>query len=126
MATILGAAVAYGIDAHKKTGALSSWRFLYVIAGAPTIFVAIVVFIVVPDSQLSAKFLSPPQRLVAVERLRDNQQGIGNRKFKRYQVLEMLKDPRTYLYFLIQFIANIGWGAMSTFVSKPICGRVTC
>lgn len=117
-ANIVGAPIAYAIDGSPYTGALRSWKFLYVLAGSLTVFMAILFFILVPDSQKTAKFLSPAQKVYAIERLRVNQQGIGNRKFKWYQALELVKDPRTYLYFGIQFISNIGWGATATFVSS--------
>lgn len=119
-ASVIGAPIAYAIDGSPKTGVLVSWKFLYVLSGALTVLVAIVFFFVVPDSQKSASFLSPAEKVYAIERLRVNQQGIGSRKFKWYQVRELLLDPRTYLFFGIQFVANIGWGATSTFVSK-IC-----
>ncbi|KAH6682063.1 major facilitator superfamily domain-containing protein [Halenospora varia] len=121
MANMLGGLLAWGIAApDAKTGDLAPWRFMYVITGAITVFLAIVFFVVVPDSQLTAKFLAPAERVAAVERIRSNQQGIGNKKFKLYQAFEVLKDPRTYLYFLIQFVGNIGWGATGTFGSLLI------
>lgn len=118
---IIGSLIAWGMSAPgAQTGVLDAWQFLYVITGAITICLAIVFFFVVPDSQLTAGFLSPAERVVAIERLRTNQQGIGNRKFKMYQAIELLKDPRTYLYFLMQFVANIGYGAVGTFGSMLI------
>ncbi|KAJ4155413.1 hypothetical protein LMH87_000656 [Akanthomyces muscarius] len=115
LASVVGAPIAYAIDGSPRTGVLVSWKFLYVLSGALTVLVAIVFFFMVPDSQRSASFLSPAEKVYAIERLRVNQQGIGNRKFKWYQMRELLLDPRTYLFFGIQFVANIGWGATSTF-----------
>ncbi|KUL82429.1 hypothetical protein ZTR_11203 [Talaromyces verruculosus] len=118
LATIIGSPIAWALDSPSaSTGSLSSWQLLYVVFGAITVALAICFYFIVPDSQLSAKFLTPAERVVAVNRIRVNQQGIGNRKFKAYQAIEVLKDPRTYLYFAFQFIANIGYGAVSTFGS---------
>ncbi|GAM41174.1 hypothetical protein TCE0_041r14101 [Talaromyces pinophilus] len=118
LATIIGSPIAWALDSPSaSTGSLSSWQLLYVVFGAITIALAICFYFIVPDSQLSAKFLTPAERVVAVNRIRVNQQGIGNRKFKAYQAIEVLKDPRTYLYFAFQFIANIGYGAVGTFGS---------
>ncbi|RDW84470.1 hypothetical protein BP6252_02060 [Coleophoma cylindrospora] len=121
MASIIGSPLAWGMaapDAH--TGVLSSWQLLYVVTGALTVFVAIGFYFFVPDSQLTAKWLTPAERIVSIERIRVNQQGIGNRKFKTYQALEVVKDPRTYLYFALQFVSNIGFGAVGTFGSLLI------
>lgn len=121
VATLVGAPLAWAVAGpNAHTGSLSSWRFLFVIAGCITICVAAIFFFAVPDSPLNARFLSPAERVVAVQRIRVNQQGIGNRKFKVYQALELFKDPRTYLYFLLQFVSNIGYGAVGTFGSLLI------
>lgn len=117
MSTLIGSPIAYAISGQDKIGVLLSWQFLYVIFGVITVVVAIIFLFVVPDSQLSAGFLTPAERVAAVERIRVNQQGIGNRHFKWYQAREVLLDPRTYLYFAVQFVYNIGFGAVSTFSS---------
>ncbi|CZR62693.1 related to permease of the major facilitator superfamily [Phialocephala subalpina] len=121
MSSIIGSPIAWGMAAPgAHTGVLKSWQLLYVVTGATTIFAAFCFYFVVPDSQLTARFLTPAERVMSIERIKINQQGIGNRKFKMHQVFELLRDPRSYLYFLMQFIANIGYGAVSTFGSLLI------
>lgn len=121
MSSIIGSPVAWGMAAPGvHTGVLNSWQLLYVVTGVTTVLVALTFYFIVPDSQLTARFLTPAERLVSIERIRVNQQGIGNTKFKVYQAVEFLKDPRTYLYFLMQFVANIGYGAVGTFGSLLI------
>lgn len=118
LATIIGSPIAWGLDSPSaSTGSLSNWQLLYVVFGALTVFLALVFFFTVPDSQITAKFLTPAERVAAINRIRVNQQGIGNRKFKLYQAIEVLTDPRTYLYFALQFVLNIGFGAVGTFGS---------
>lgn len=121
LAGIIGAPMAWSMSAtDAKMGILKSWQFLFVITGALTVALALIFYFVVPDSQLSAKFLTPAEKVVAIERLRTNQQGIGNKKFKLYQVVELLRDPRTYLYFTMQFVSNIAFNSASTFGSLLI------
>lgn len=121
MASIIGSPIAWGMAApNANTRTFSSWQLLYVVTGAATVFTALCFYFLVPDSQLTARFLTPAERVFSIERLRVNQQGIGNRKFKPYQAFEYLRDPRTYLYFLMQFVANIGYGAVGTFGSLLI------
>ncbi|KAF7551300.1 hypothetical protein G7046_g7761 [Stylonectria norvegica] len=120
-ATIIGSPIAWALDSPTAaTGILSNWQLLYVVFGSLTVALAVCFYFVVPDSPLTAKFLTPAERVVAIQRIRTNQQGIGNRHFKAYQAFELVKDPRTYLYFAIQFIANIGYGAVGTWGSKLI------
>lgn len=44
---------------------------------------------------------------MAVARLRENQTGIANRKFKKDQLVEFLTDYKTYMFFVLGFVANI-------------------
>lgn len=48
---------------------------------------------------VKAKFLNEEEKAVAVERLRDNRTGVANKEFKKYQLLEALKDPLVYYSF---------------------------
>lgn len=57
-----------------------------------------------PDNQLNARWLKPQDRVLAVERVRINQQGIGNKHFKFYQLKEALTDP---LAWAITFYALV-------------------
>jgi ACS family allantoate permease-like MFS transporter len=48
--------------------------------------------------------LKPRDRVLAIERVRSNQQGIGNKHFKFYQLKEALTDP---LAWAITFYALV-------------------
>ena len=73
MASIIGSPIAWGMAApNAHTGVLNSWQLLYVITGATTVSVALAFYFVVPDSQLTAQFLTPAERIVSIERIRVN------------------------------------------------------
>ena len=74
----------------------------------------------VPDNQLSARWLSPNDRILAVERVRSNEQGIGNRKFKLYQFKEALWDPFSWAIFIFAIAANVPNGGLTNFFSQLI------
>jgi MFS transporter, ACS family, allantoate permease len=48
----------------------------------------------------NARWLSTEDRRLAVQRIKNNQQGIGNRHFKAYQAKEALLDPMTWAFAL--------------------------
>jgi len=87
------------------------------IFGVLTIAVGIVIVIYLPDNPMHAKFLSHDERIIAVERLRVNQTGIENKKFKLNQALASLADPQIWLLFLITSISNIPNAALGSFGS---------
>jgi len=94
-AQIIGGVVAYGIAQGTDSGqaALAGWRIMFLWTGLTTAAFGVLLFIFMPDNPLNARFLSPKEKVYAIERIRINQQGVGNRHFKKYQFIEALKDP---------------------------------
>ena len=116
----LGGLLGYGIG-HIK-GSLASWRYEFIIIGAMCCIWGIVIFILMPDSPVTAKFLTTPEKRIAVERLKENQTGIENKHLKPYQVWEAVKDVKTYLLFLLGVVGNIPNGGFSNFGTLIIKG----
>jgi hypothetical protein len=58
-------------------------------------------FIMLPDSPVTAKGLSTREKRIAVERLRSNQTGVENKHLKPYQVKEAFMDYKLYLFFFL-------------------------
>lgn len=94
-AQIIGGFIAYGIavGVRKHGAALAGWRIVFLWTGLLTAAVGILFWWVVPDNQLNARFLKKGDRVLAIERIRKNQQGVGNKHFKMYQLKEALTDP---------------------------------
>ena len=76
----LGGLLGYGIG-HIR-GALASWRYEFLIVGALCCTWGIVIGILMPDSPVTAKFLTHAEKKIAVERLKSNQTGIENKHLK--------------------------------------------
>lgn len=73
-----------------------------------------------PDNQLNARWLNKTDRRLAVERVRANNQGIGNKHFKMYQLKEAFLDPLTWAFAFFSCTANIPNGGISNFFSQLI------
>lgn len=54
-----------------------------------------------PDSPMEAKFLKEDEKVIAIERLRMNQMGIGSGVWKWDHVREAMLDPKTWLWFCL-------------------------
>ncbi|TVY80879.1 putative transporter [Lachnellula suecica] len=118
-AQIFGGLVAYGI-AHNSTAdhfTLAPWKIIYLFTGLLTIVFGIVFLLVIPDNQLNAWWLTKEDRILAIERVRGNQQGIGNKRFKSYQFKEALLDPITWAFVLLTLCGDIPNGGLSNFFS---------
>ena len=76
-----------------------------------------VFLVVIPDNQLNAWWLTKEERVLAIERVRSNQQGIGNKHFKMYQFKEALLDPITWAFVFQALVSDIPNGGISNFFS---------
>ena len=123
-AQIVGGVVAYGIavGVQEHGAALHAWRIIFLVTGLLTACVGVVFFFVVPDNQLNARWLNQRDRLLAVERIRKNQQGVGNKHWKAYQFKEALTDPLSWALFFYALVADIPNGGISNFFSIIITG----
>ena len=92
------------------------------IYGVVTAFFGMILFLALPDSPSTAKFLTEDERAIAVERVKMN----GSKKsisYQRYQVIEALSDPQAWLLVLNTFCVNVATGGLSG-VSNPAAKRV--
>ncbi|KAL4965120.1 allantoate permease family MFS transporter [Aspergillus stella-maris] len=119
VALILMAFIGYGLSAITNAH-LAAWRILFLVLGLLTVVTGAIYFWYLPDNQTNAKFLNERGKLIAIERIRDNYQGIGSQVWKWSQFREAFLDPRTYLYVLFSLIMNIPNGGITTFGSLVI------
>jgi ACS family allantoate permease-like MFS transporter len=75
---------------------------------------------VMPDNQLNARFLTEEERVLAVHRIKVNEQGIGNKHFKWYQMKEALTDPMVWAFVFYALVADIPNGGLTNFFSQLI------
>ncbi|PVH93435.1 MFS general substrate transporter [Periconia macrospinosa] len=111
--TIIGGALNYGF-AQITGGALTPWQYIYVLAGGLTFIFGLWCF-ALPNSPLSAWFLTPEERIVAVERLREGQTGVRNQEIKWAQIKEAALDVKVWLVALTMASAYTVNGAVSGF-----------
>ncbi|KAL0256796.1 hypothetical protein SLS55_009193 [Diplodia seriata] len=119
IALLIMGPIAYGLSGVKHT-ALPAWEILFLMLGLLTVITGVIALFVMPDNQTNAKFLSLREKKIAVDRIRSNHQGIGNRVWKWDQFWEALRDIRTWLYVLFSLLMNIPNGGITTFGSIVI------
>ena len=122
--TIIGALASFGFQ-HYTSKTFTSWQILFLLMGLITIAVGICVVIFMPDNPMKSR-LTRGEKIWAIERLRENQTGIENKRFKPSQALECLRDPQTWMLSLITVASNVPNGAVSSFQATIIKGYVFC
>ncbi|RYP68866.1 hypothetical protein DL771_006405 [Monosporascus sp. 5C6A] len=121
---IVGGLLAYCFSLIT-TGPLKSWQWLFLTYGIISVIFGLFVLWYMPDSPMRAHCYSEDDKRLMVERVRDNQTGIQNRKFKREQVWDALTDPQTWCYAAIQFLTTLptsGLGAFANIIIKDSLG----
>jgi len=93
---------------------------VFLVTGILTATIGVIFLFIMPDNQLNARWLTKEERVLAVERVRVNQQGIGNKHFKMYQLKEALLDPLTWAFAFYACAADIPNGGISNFFSQLI------
>jgi MFS transporter, ACS family, allantoate permease len=71
------------------------------------IIVGVCVLIWLPDSPVDARFLTKEERIAALERVRDDQTGVENKKWKKDQIVEAVCDIRTWLIVLATMMSEL-------------------
>ncbi|CAG9990717.1 unnamed protein product [Clonostachys byssicola] len=82
------------------TPGFAPWRWFMVITGVVTVIFGACVYLYFPDSPVHARFLTLEERAKVIIRIRENQSGIEQKRFKKYQFIEAISDPKTWLFFL--------------------------
>jgi MFS family permease len=117
-ASIMGALVAYGLLFYTDDR-FKPWQIMFLIFGLITIAVGICIFVLLPDNPMSSR-LTRAEKVLAIERLRENQTGIENKHFKWRQAVEVFRDPQTYLIAVIVTALDVPNAAISSFTSLII------
>lgn len=107
---------------HIKSGPLSSWQYMYIVAGAVTVLWSFVLLFFFPPDPVNARNLTDRERYIAIARLQTNNYGVRNTHFKLEHVWELLLDLKFWLLFSIAFLGMIPNGPGSTFIPIIING----
>jgi len=89
VAGIFGGLLGYAIG-HITSG-LPQWQYVFLIFGAISIVWGVLFLIFMPDLPSTARFLTERERVVAVERVAANKQGVKNYNFKTYQMWQTFR-----------------------------------
>ncbi|KAF1916418.1 membrane transporter [Ampelomyces quisqualis] len=121
-AQIFGGCLAYGIavGCRKSGTTIEPWKIVFLVTGLLTIALGFLFLWIVPDNQMNCRWLSKEDRILAIERIRSNNQGVGNKHFKWYQLKEALTDPLSWAFFFFALIADIPNGGITNFFSQLI------
>ncbi|RDW89932.1 putative Allantoate permease [Aspergillus mulundensis] len=122
LSSVFAGIISYGIGQTGTTTIGNPWRLLFLVLGAVSVIWAVIVYIFLPDSPISAWWLSDREKFVALQRVKDNNTGMEDKTIKWHQVREALVDPKTWLLALFAVAQNIPNGGLVTFSAIIVNG----
>lgn len=103
LACTIGGPIAYGIQYLGGVGGLSKWQWIFILEGIPTVILAILVFLLLPDSPRKAKWLNEEEQSLLTSQLTSGHVDIDVDRFDSQQFWGCFTDYKTYLYMLSYF-----------------------
>ncbi|KAI6117991.1 MFS general substrate transporter [Pisolithus sp. B1] len=103
---IISGLLAFG-SLHIQTSGFEPWQWYMIVTGIITLILAICFGFLFPDSPTTAWFLTPDERVKAIQRIKENQTGIENKHFKMEQFMEAIRDPKTWLFAAFAAFDNV-------------------
>ncbi|CAI7595718.1 unnamed protein product [Penicillium bialowiezense] len=111
---MIGGLLGFGVS-HFTNGPIKNWQLLFLVLGLFTCLWSVIIGIFLPDSPISAKCFSEDEKRLMIERVRHNETGIENKKYKKYQVLEAIQDPLVWCCVMLILVANLVIGGLGVF-----------
>ncbi|WVQ85169.1 hypothetical protein IAT38_007334 [Cryptococcus sp. DSM 104549] len=122
-AAVFGPIMAFGIG-HATSGNIKAYQGIFLFIGCISFAFVPVIYFMVPNSPVTARFLRKGNdRVIAVDRLKENQTGTKSSKWKWDQVWETYRDPKTYIWsamYLCTATPSGGFGAFGGLVVKGL------
>ena len=119
LGSFLASVLLYGVGQIK--GSLSPWRYQFVVIGSLTCVWSMALYFLLPSNPMTAWFLTPDERTIAVRRIASEQTGIENKTIKPAQIKEALRDPKSWAFILTAFLIMLVNGPLAGFA--PVFGQ---
>jgi ACS family allantoate permease-like MFS transporter len=98
------------------------YQWMFIFFGIFTVFFGISLWWLLPDSPLTATWLTERERIIAVERLKDNRTGVKNIHHKKAQIKEALCDIKVWMLVFGVFCHNMTNSLQSNFTGLILKG----
>lgn len=100
---IIGALTSFGFQfVSNNAVSIANWRIMFIVLGLCTVIVGVATYIFLPESPMTAKWISKSEKVALLEHVAGNKTGVINNQFKASQVLEVFLDPQVYLLFVME------------------------
>lgn len=115
----VGSLISYGIGHIDSSMPL--WKFSFLICGALSTAWSVCLWFLLPSNPTEAWFLTEEERVIAIDRVKDNQIGVEAKVFVKEQAIEALTDPKVWITAVGASAGNLlgGVNAVSILIYLP-------
>lgn len=101
-APLISSFMSFGLM-HAKTSS-QPWRAFMAINAGLSLFLSIFIYFLYPDNPAKAKHLSIKERVHLIKKVQEStESSIEQKRIKKYQIIETIKDPVSWLFFFQSF-----------------------
>lgn len=104
---ILGGILSYAFQ-QIEGATLEGWRIMFVVLGCCTVVLGFAALWIIPDSPMSATFLSDGEKTALLQHVSVNHTGVRGKNIKKSQLLEAAKDMQLWLLTLMTIMVSLG------------------
>ena len=104
-ALIVSGFLAFGVSHSDPSKKPSRWQLLMIVYTGLTVLIGVLFLVFFPDSPVRARSLTEDEKVKVVARIQSNQSGTETKIWKREQVIEALKDIKTWLFFFFAAVS---------------------
>ncbi|KAH8666921.1 allantoate permease [Xylariales sp. PMI_506] len=121
VAQIMGGVISWGFQRVAANGAsISSWRIMFITLGCITVLVGIATALIIPDSPMTASWLSDEEKVALLKHISVNQTGVENKTFRGKEIIEAILDPQLWLISLANVCIAVSSGVINTYSATLI------
>ncbi|KAI9679245.1 MAG: hypothetical protein M1817_005264 [Caeruleum heppii] len=121
LATSFASSLAWLIIKLGHGSLIAPWRLLFLVEGFPSVVVAAIAWVVIPDSPDKASYLTRRERRVAKLRLQGDKSAHEEKSGLNWRhIFQTLTDPKCYLTALMFFSCNVAFSSLPVFLPTII------
>ncbi|KAJ9119805.1 hypothetical protein QFC24_005518 [Naganishia onofrii] len=122
VAQVISGLLSFGVLQIGLDASFKPWRIFFLLTGAMTLVVAAAYWIWFPDNPMNAKFLTEDEKVMAIERIRENKTGVENKV--RGATFPSLKKPAADLSSQLDLEKGAGFETWQTTLLGCVSGVV--
>lgn len=110
LAIVISGFLSYAFAHVSPTENVKPWQWFSIASALLTLVSCLLFLTFFPNNPTTAWFLTQEERVTAIRRVRENQNGIETKVWKRHQFVEAILDPKTWLYFALATFGSLTGG----------------